>query len=442
MRQQIPDLTALERREKHRLFLRDTAAMGALAALVLVLSFTTYALFHSFSAHRRMLELRWRDRGEASMAKGDPQAAINDLHSALAFSPDDRSLEIELATALAEAGRTREAQTYFNTLLEGEPGSGIINLELARLTARQGNTQAAIDHYQAAIDGTWNGDGYVRRQAIRLELTQMLIADDLLPEARNQLLITAGNAPEDHGLQLQVGGLLLKAGDPSDAMDVYKKAARARPTRLDGLEGEAQAAAGQGRYLQAHSFLTAAMGESGFKTQPEPVRAAVHQALDEADGILALYPGDQLSPWVRAGRIAHNAQLAQARLAACPATPAAAAPTTKQQQQILSGLAAHLQQLNPLKHLGANPAVPTSPAPPAPPAPSDQLATLSARWTAVPTGQALVDGIATDPSIAQNTLNLTYATEHATAQACGAPTGANALLLKIADAPDQVEAQQ
>ena len=446
--QQGTSLSLDERREKQKVLLRDTAALSALAGLVVVLSFVTYVLFHSFAAHRQMLEMRWRARGEAALAAGHPVVALNDLHSALAYSPDDRGLQVELATALAEAGRTQEAQVYFTTLLEGEPGSGIINLELARLAIRQGNAQTAVEHYEAAIEGTWNGDAFTRRREIRLELARFMIEQTRFAEARNLLLITSGNAPDNPELQLTLGRLLEQASDAADALDVYHKAAKGRATRLEALEGEAHAAAALGRYAQAKGLLTQALGEPGFAKQAEPVRNATHAAFDTANGVLAMYPADTLPAAERARRIAHAAGLAQARLLACPAgegaasTPAqpaagGAAPTAPQRAQLLAALGAHLQSLNPLARK------PDTPAPAAAEQTPDPLAALAARWTPLPTGVALERQLAADPVFAQSTLELVYETERATAGACpaGADAGQDALLARIAAAPDQVEAQ-
>ncbi len=459
--EQRPRLSVDERREKQKVLLRDTVALAALAGLVVVLSFVTWGLFHSFSVHRQMLEGRWRARGEAALAAGHPVVALDDLHSALAYSPDDRGLQVELATALAAAGRTQEAQVYFTTLLEGEPGSGVINLELARLAIREGNAQTAVEHYEAAIEGTWNGDAFIRRRDIRLELARFMIAQNRMAEARNLLLITSGNAPDNPRLQLQLGALLEQAGDAADALDVYRKAARNKAMRLDALEAEAHAAAALNRYAQARTYLMQGMGEPGFAKQPEPVRNAVHAALATADGVLALYPAATLPPAERARRIARLAELAQARLLACPTNaggesqPAAAAQPapTPQRAQLLAQLGAHLQSLNPLAR---KPGVPSAPL--AANEGPDPLAALAARWTPLPTGTALERQLAADPVFAQSTLDLVYETERATsgpaeasgtAASCAAPAGPNAqpdaaqqaLLEKIAAAPDQVEAQ-
>ena len=461
-------LSVEERHEKHRILLRDTFALAALAALVLVFSFVTYLLFHSFATHRLMLERRWRARGDASLAAGNPVAALASLHSALAYAPDDRGLQIELATALAAAGHTQEAQTYFNTLLESEPGSGMINLQLGRLATHQNNAQSAVDHYQAAIDGTWNGDAYTRRREIRLELSKYLIGQDRLPEARNQLLIAAGNAPQDAGLQLQVGKLLVDAGDPSDGMDVFHRAAQDKGARLAGLLAEGQTSMAMGRFQAAHTFLGRAVDEPKFNKQSDAEKKSIRDALQMTTTVLALYPADTLSPQERARRIETDGQLAEARLLSCPAAPPATvisspgtAPAANSLEagrpQLLSGLASHLRSLNPLakKTPPATPAsasglspdaapgtTPGGGLPPAPNPANDPLSVLAARWTAMPTGAALQQQLVTNADFANSTVQLIYSTARATSALCGPLTGQDAALARIAADPVQVEAQQ
>ena len=443
----------MERREKGKVLLRDTAALSTLAGIAVVLSFVTYGLFHSFAAHQHLLELRWRARGEAALAGGRPRLALDDLHSALAYAPDDRGLQIQLATALAATGRLQEAQVYFTTLLETEPGSGNINLQMARLAIQQKNTQAAIDHYQAAIDGTWNGDAFARRRDIRLELSRFLIAQGRFPEARSLLLITSGNGPDNYPLQLLLGSLLEQAGDPSDAMDVYRKAAQHRATRLVALEGEAHAASMLGRFAEERAYLTVAIEESGFAHQPEPARSALREQLAVTEHLLALYPAVTLPAPERARRIAYAAEQAQARLLSCPALVAAApasilngsgdgnaspAPAARSGTLLPAPLAARLEHLNPLashsNDAGAAPPPETPPNPEPPP-------TLSTRWALLPTGTARTKRLATDPVFAQNLLELAYETERSAAKACSPATGDDALLLRIAETPNQVEGQ-
>jgi tetratricopeptide (TPR) repeat protein len=452
--QPSPALSVEERREKHRIFLRDTIALATLSCLVVVFSFVTHFLSSSFAHHRQMLEQRWRVRGEAALAAGNPVAALASLHSALAYAPDDRGLQIELARALAAAGHIREAQTYFNTLLEAEPGSGIINLELARLAVRQNNVQAAIDDYQAAIDGTWNGDAYTRRRQIRLELSKYLIQQGRLPEARNQLLVTAGNAPDDAALQLQVGHLLVDAQDLTDALDVFHRGSRGRSQRLAALEAEGQTAALLGRFNVTHTLLARAVAEPEFQKQPPAQREVIRTALQLSQAALALYPSDTLTARERAQRVARDAALVQQRLSACAAstpTPPAAPAVTPQpltasapKPELLAGLAQHLKRLNPLGPKPASAATPSAPAAlslTAPNPAASPLSVLAARWTAMPTGAALVQQLLADPGFEQNTIQLIYSTARATPASCSPATTDQTALARIAQAPDQVEAQ-
>ena len=111
--------------------------------------------------------------------------------------------------------------------------------------------------------------------------------------------------------------------------------------------------------------------------------------------------------------------------AAASAPPPAAASKTSNPLQSLES------------HFGRHPTTPT-PNQTAAPAPVDPLQALSERWQQSPakiTARQLED----DPDLAQSQIQLIYDTELVTQQLCGPPTGDDALLLKIAQSPDQVE---
>ncbi len=169
-------LTPEERLARRRLILRDAASLLTLFLITVVLFLLTLLLYRSFQNHRQVLGLRWKARGEAALSAGNSIQAIDALRSALAYLPDDRQTEIDLATGLAQAGKTVEATAYFNTLLESAPGDGTINLELARLAAKRGNERLAIERYHVALDGTWPVNGYDRRREVRLELARYLLS--------------------------------------------------------------------------------------------------------------------------------------------------------------------------------------------------------------------------------------------------------------------------
>ena len=386
-------LTPEERLQKQKLILRDSLALLSLFAIAIVLFFITYLLFHSFSVHRQQLAQRWLNRGEAALHSGQPQVAIDALRSALAYAPDDENLQIELAEALGAAGRMQEAVAYFNTLLETRPGNGQINLQLARLAARQGDEALAIQHYQAALDGTWQGDGYVRRREVRLEVSRYLIDRKRYGDAKTQLLITAGNAPDDPNIEIVVAGLLEQAHDPANALHFYRKALEHRPVQLAALLGASRAAYALSRYQQAKELLERTLNHPGFDKQPSDVQAQYRDMLSDADHILLLYPDPGLSFHARAERILNARRIAQDRLAAC---------------------------------LNTKTAVP------------QQLQTLDGQWKQLPAALHLLQ-LEQDPELEQTIMQLVYQTEQITSQQCSAPTGNDALLLKIAQAPEAVE---
>jgi tetratricopeptide (TPR) repeat protein len=269
----------------------------------------------------------------------------------------------------------------------------MIHLELARLAARQEEQALALEHYQAAIDGTWEGDGYIRRREIRLELAQYLIAQKHYDRARTQLLIASGNAPDDPQVETQIAGLLEKAQDPANALHVYQKALLHKPTQLPALQGASRAAYALGRYLTAKDYLERTLDHSGFEKLPADEQAQYRDMLANSDHILLLYPGSDLSVRARAERVLANRKTAQDRLASCLSTKAAV------------------------------------------PAP---LQTLADQWQGLPKNIRLLQ-LEQHPELEQSIMRLVYQTEEVASQQCGAPAGDDALLLMIARNPEAVE---
>lgn len=386
-------LSPEERLQKQRLILRDSIALLSLLAIVILLFFITLFLFHSFSVHRLELAHRWLARGEAAMQAGQPAAAVEALRSAQAYAPGDEKLRIELAEALAAAGRTQEAVAYFNTLLESQPGDGMINLQLARLAARQGEEAQAQQYYQAALDGTWEGDGYIRRREVRLELAQYLIRQKRYDLARTQLLIAAGNAPDNAGIEIQISSLLEAAGDHGNALHFYKRALQHRPVQLAALEGASRTAYALGRFQQAKELLEQTLNHPGFEKQPAELQNQYRNMLADSDHLLLLYPDPDLSVRARAERILNNRKIASQRFTACFESK-----TTV----------------------------------------SASLQALAGEWKQLPQTMRLLQ-LEQNPELEQNIMQLVYKTEQITAQQCGTPTGDDALLLKIANAPEAVK---
>lgn len=385
-------LTPEERLARRRLILRDTVSLLTLFLITVVLFVLTWLLHRSFTNHEALLGQRWKARGEKALGAGNPQAAIESLRSALAYVPS-RATEIDLATALAEAGRTQEAFAYFNTLRQSAPGDGMINLQLARLAAKQGNVSLAILRYQSALDGTWQGHGYERHRQVRLEMAAYLISQRQFEKARAQLLIAASNAPtDDVAAQIRIAGMLEQAQDLPDALNLYRSVASRHAPPAIALEGAGRAAFSLGMYRVAATYLTREMNRSETRSLPPAARAADQNMLDTANRVLLLNPAADLPARARAQRILADKNTAQARLAAC---------------------------------VSSQPASP-------------QVASLSRRWSQLPP-HLTVYQLEQNPDLNQSILQLLYDTETTTAQVCGPPAGDDAILLRIAQNPGAVE---
>jgi Flp pilus assembly protein TadD len=434
-------LSAADRVERRRLIFADTLSLVTLFAITALLAILTNYLYQSYASHQVVLAARWLQRGDQALRDNKPQAAIDALSSALAFAPNDRSTAIKLAEALASAGRIQEATVYFNALLETQQGNGLINLQLARLAARQGNESQAVEDYQKAIYGNWEGDGYVRRREVRFELINYLIAHHRLDQARSELLVASGNAPSDDiSVQLEIARAMELAEDPGDALHVYKTILHHHPSLREALDGAGHTAFQLGRYLEAKHYLSRALELPA--TEPgsdQGSAAALQQSRDElaeASRLLALYPSSRLNPRERDSRILTARKLAMARLAQCTrdkaATPAnrptATSAPAPSSSNPLQSLASRFSR-QPSKPAGGQAAVLP---------PVDPLQGLLERWQKLPAKISLAE-LEKDPELAQTQIQLIYDTELITQQVCGAPTGDDALLLKIAQTPNQVE---
>ena len=385
-------LTPEERLARRNLILRDALSLATLFLITAVLFALTLLLYRSFEDHRVELGQRWKTRGEQALRAGRPNEAVEALRSALAYVPD-RETEIDLATALADAGKTVEATAYFNTLWESAPGDGMINLQLARLAVRQQNEPLAIQHYEAALDGTWQGNGYNVRREVRLELARYLLSCHKVDQARTQLVIASGNSPDDPDIKDEIAGLLEQANDPQTALSIYRAVAARRNPPLAALEGAGRTAFALGQFRLAADSLSRAFANPLIASLPANERAADRDMLDSSAHILALYPSLNLAARLRAQRILTVRNTAHQRLTACTSGTSAVPP---------------------------------------------QLGALAARWEQLP-ARLTAAQLEQQPDLEQTILQLVYDTEIATAQTCGAPTGDDALLLRIAHNPGAVE---
>lgn len=386
-----------ERDIKRRLILRDSATFLSLTLITAVLFAITLFLFRSFASHREEAAQSWADRGREALSSGHPDQAIVALRSALSYAPGERSYELLLAQALGDAGHLDESYNYFLGLWDTQPGDGFINLRLARLAATKKDMPSAVNYYRGAIYGTWEGDGAVRRQEVRLELSRYLIVHHDLSSARTELLVAGGNAPDDVGLALTIAPILEQAGAPTDALNYYRKVLAREPENRAALEGAGRLEYGLANFEEAYRLLEraerehVAEGSGSSDLSPE-----LTTMMESSAQILALAPRKDLSDRERVERVLNARDIAQKRFEACKAQFATA-----------SGISSPLQ-------------------------------ILVARWASK---EAMVNRTALlgDPALQETVMRLVFDTEMQTRQICGAPAGNDAMLLLLAKSSKAVE---
>jgi hypothetical protein len=191
-----------------------------------------------------------------------------------------------------------------------------------------------------------------------------------------------------------------------------------------------------GRYLEAKHYLSHALEGPAVDKEPPAAIATSRDNLNEATRLLALYPSPGLPLGVRMARILTNRKLAMARLAECTQDRAAGRANDSPQAS-----APAAKSSNPLQNFASRfsrRSSPPTPNPSAQPAPIDPLVPITQRWQQLPV-RISASELEKDPELTQALIQLIYDTELVTQQVCGAPAGDDALLLRIAQAPNQVE---
>jgi tetratricopeptide (TPR) repeat protein len=261
---------------------RNELLLISVLLLVIVFVVTSFAV-KAYRTKEQALGQQWYAAGERELTSGHGKAALEDFRSALVYSPDDSRVELELARALAAAGRRSEAQVYLISLQENDPGNGMVNLELARLAADSGSVAEAVHYYQNSIYGQWDGNAGRHRRQARVELAEFLLSVGRKPEAQAELMALTADLPSDPGLAIQAGRLLLKTGEYENASLLFRQALRLHTNDAQALQGLGEASFESGNYREARRYLTNAKRQGPLSTQ-------LQSLLDSANLILEIDP--------------------------------------------------------------------------------------------------------------------------------------------------------
>jgi tetratricopeptide (TPR) repeat protein len=371
----------------------DPVLLALLFVLAVAFFLAVTGLSRLYHAQQDSLGNRWFTRGIADLNVRNFNAAALEFRTALRYSRDNYSYQLNLAEALIGSKRTAEAQAYLANLWDREPENGFVNLELARIAAHGGDTEHALRYYHNAIYATWpsdSGNDVKQRREVRLELIEYLLKINATAQAQAELIALAANAESNPDEQVLLGDLFIRAQDYEHALAAYQLSLKGVNLRNSQHNAAAEAGAGLaafqlGQYRVALRYLQTAVTEDPNDTKSETL-------LKQTQLILQLnpYEGD-ISAAQRGKILVRDFAIAGDRLKACGIPAGAAGP---------------LSSLGTPQSLG------------------DQWTQMKARVTE--------QGVERDPDLMDTAMELVLDIERETASTCGTASDADQALLMIA----------
>jgi predicted Zn-dependent protease len=385
-----PEPIISETKQSH--FAEYLSAEPVLLALLFLLAAISFSavtgLSRLYQAQQAALGNRWYTRGTADLNAQKFDTAALEFRTALRYSRDNYSYQLNLAEALIGLQRTVEAQAYLVNLWDRQPENGFVNLELARIAAQSNDTEHALRYYHNAIYAAWptsSGEDVIQRRRARVELIEYLLRINETTHAQAELIALAANLGDDPEQQRRLGDLFVRAQDYEHALAAYQLSLKA--DRHNAVaEANAGAAAFQlGQYRAASRYLQAAVVANGNDAQSASLlqKTELVQQLDPYEGGI---PGVQ-----RRQTVKHDFEIAGDRLKVCSTSA--------------SGMGS----------------IATSNA-------SQQ--NLSERWAQMKP-RVTEHGLERDPDLTDSVMSLVFEIEQQTAASCGTPSGMDEALLLI-----------
>jgi len=310
---------------------RELIQIAVLALVAIAAFFVT----RSVAANNRAMALRdaaeWYRRGQQGLAQGRVDDAIESFRRAAVKNRGDRTYTRALAQALERKGDAAAATSALLALRETDPEDAEVNLELARLAAARQDRADAIRYYHNALYAPWAPEAAAARRQVRVELVKFLLAQNETSRAVSELIALSSDLPDEAAARVEVGRLLLQAGDARHAADQFARALRTDPRDVDALAGAGEAAFRLGDYESARAYLrTVAAG-----------RAEVDELREIASLVLSRDPlANRVASGERRRRLEADLAHATDRLRDCvaPAAPQDAAALQQESEAFAARL--------------------------------------------------------------------------------------------------------
>lgn len=366
---------------KYKFYARQRPVILVVLSVLAVVFFVAVTMLtRTFREQRVALGDRWSTRGVADLHAGKYDAAVIDFRSALLYSRDNYSYQLNLAKALIGLRHTGEASAYLLNLWDREPENGQVNVELARIAAQQGRADDAVRYYHNAVYAAWPPGERERRREVRIELIELLLRTHQDAEAQSELIALAANAAEDPAQQTRIGDLFVRANDYEHALAAYRESLRGNRRGTQALAGAGLAAFELARYPIALQYLQAAVASN-------PTDSESAARLKTTETVLQLDP------------FRHGISAAERNRIVVAAFDTAGK---------------RLERCNVPNDSGSR----------------SPDASSTAQWSRLKP-QISVDGLRRNPDLVETALALVFRIERQASDACGTPTGADLALLLI-----------
>lgn len=369
---------------RYRFYLRQRPTLLIVLSILGVVFFLAVTgLSRVYLRQRESLGARWFNRGNSDLKAKRFEAAVTDFRTALLYSRDDYSYQLNLAEALIGLNRAGEASAYLLNLWDREPDNGVVNLELARIARQQGRSDQAVRYYHDAEYAVWPRDQESRRREARLELIDLLLQTKDLGDAQAELIALAANVDDEPGMQKTLGDLFTRAGDYEHALAAYRTLLRDDRHDAAAMAGAGYAAFELGRYPVAEHYLQSAVAADSWDAQSA-------QLLQTTQAVLHMDPFRPQISAVDRDKIAMEAfTTAGQRLSTCPLPKSSVVGPVGEALSL-----------------------------------SDEWSALKPRMTALQ--------LRRDPDLANTAMDLAFRIERQTSVICGTPAGNDLALLLIA----------
>jgi tetratricopeptide (TPR) repeat protein len=267
---------------------RISSTVGSTPRMLVTIFATMILLFIVTGFYNSAFRAEQRERASehARMARtladyGYHSQAIEHYREALTYSRDNVEYQLGLALALYDMERYSEAENRLLDLREGHATLAVVNRLLARIAARDGRVDEAVSYYRTAIFGEWPRDPAGNRLATRFELIELLQSHGENIRAIGELLDLRKEAPARPDVQKTIGRLLLEAGAPDNASQVFDELLQGDPQDHEALVGYGQAQFALGNYVTAETHF-----ERALKLDPDDAGLQVRFDLTQEINLL------------------------------------------------------------------------------------------------------------------------------------------------------------